>query len=387
MEHLDINLKFFCRSSHQNSKGQFPIVLRISFRNQVRDIFTGLSCLKQDWDKTSATVLKSDKSAKAINNNLELIRRKANHVFDQLRFSGEFFSIDDFVGKLKGKEQKPQLLIDFMEESNKKMLKRVRVEITKATYYKYKITAVYIREFLLENYKVNNYHLLKINVAFLDGYFRFLKIEKKVSHNTAIKYMSFLKVMLSPAISSGIIKSDPFRQLKLKAKHVYREFLSQEEISKIENLILDNEDLQRKKDIFLFACYTGLAYTDLKQLSPHHIIHEADGSNYILKPRQKTGQESIIPLLPSARRILLKYSITGKLSDFNWFISSNQKMNLGLKYIGQKAGISKVLHMHLARHTFATTVTLANGVPIETVSKMLGHATIRQTQHYAKVQI
>ena len=366
-------------------RAKILFVLRINFRNQRKDVFTGLSCLSEDWDKSSGTVLRSDKGAKAINNNLDLIRRKATHVFDQMRYSGEFFTIDELVDKIKGKEQKPQLLIDFMEEVNKKMLKRVGVEITKATYYKYKRTVVYIREYLLKNYKVNNFHLLRIDLPFLDGYFRFLKIDKEVSHNTAIKYMSFLKVMLSPAISSGIIKTDPFRQLKLKAKHVYREFLTQEEITKIEQLVLENEDLQRKRDIFLFACYTGLAFTDLKQLSASHIIQEADGSNYILKPRQKTGQESIIPLLPSAKRILLKYSITGKIADFKWFISTNQKMNLGLKYIGQKAGITKVLHMHLARHTFATTVTLANGVPIETVSKMLGHATIRQTQHYAKV--
>jgi site-specific recombinase XerD len=197
--------------------------------------------------------------------------------------------------------------------------------------------------------------------------------------------LSFLKVLLSPAIHSGIIKNDPFRDLRMRAKPVYREFLTQEEITLLENLELDNEDLRRKKDIFLFSCYTGLAYTDLKQLNKRHLVREADGSYYIIKPRQKTGQESIIPLLPTAERILMKYSLTGNIQDFKWYISSNQKMNLGLKHIGQKAGIGKTLHMHLARHTFATTVTLANGVPIESVSKMLGHASIRQTQHYAKV--
>ena len=143
--------------------------------------------------------------------------------------------------------------------------------------------------------------------------------------------------------------------------------------------------MARKKDIFLFACYTGLAYMDIKQLRKEHIISENDGSFYIIKPRQKTGQESIIPLLPAAENILRKYSMTGQLLDFQWYISSNQKMNLGLKYIGERAGVTKTLHMHLARHTFATTVTLANGVPIESVSKMLGHTNIRQTQHYAKV--
>lgn len=120
-------------------------------------------------------------------------------------------------------------------------------------------------------------------------------------------------------------------------------------------------------------------------MSSSHLIKEAEQSWYIRKPRQKTGTDSIIPLLPAAIRILGKYTSTGSIADFDWYISTNQKMNLGLKYIGKRAGIEKKLHMHLARHTFATTITLGNGIPIETVSKMLGHASIRQTQHYAKV--
>ena len=148
---------------------------------------------------------------------------------------------------------------------------------------------------------------------------------------------------------------------------------------------MDDPDLDRKRDIFLFACYTGLAYVDLQQLNSTHLVKEADNSWYIRKPRQKTGQDSIIPLLPAAIRILTKYNLTNSIADFRWFVSTNQKMNKGLKYIAKRAKISKDLHMHLARHTFATTVTLANGIPIETVSKMLGHASIKQTQHYAKV--
>lgn len=158
-----------------------------------------------------------------------------------------------------------------------------------------------------------------------------------------------------------------------------------EELTCLSALKLTDKDVDRKRDIFLFACYTGLAYVDLKNLKSHHIEAEANGTFYIRKPRQKTGEESIIPLLPAAIRILKRYSITSDFRDFNWYISTNQKMNLGLKYITQKAGFTKILHMHMARHTFATTVTLSNGVPIESVSKMLGHANIRQTQHYAKV--
>jgi site-specific recombinase XerD len=172
--------------------------------------------------------------------------------------------------------------------------------------------------------------------------------------------------------------------LRITPKPVFRNFLSQE-IDKIATLHLNDPDLDRKRDIFLFACYTGLAYVDLQQLNSSHLIKETDNSWYIRKPRQKTGQDSIIPLLPAAIRILEKYSVANDIANFHWFVSTNQKMNRGLKFIAKRAGIEKDLHMHLARHTFATTVTLANGVPIETVSKMLGHANIKQTQHYAKV--
>jgi site-specific recombinase XerD len=385
MESLDIRFSFFLRSSYKNSNAENPIVFRIKFRYQTRDIFTGIYCPKTDWDSDTCRILKSHKKAIELNRNLDKILRKAGDAFDQLRFSGVPFSIDELVDKIKGKEARPELLMEFMEEGNKRMKRRVGVEITKATYYKYKKSAEYVQEYLLKTLKQKNYLLLRIDIDFLTNYFQYLRLEKNISHNSALKYMSFLKVILQPAIRNGIIKNDPFRDLKIKAKPVIREFLSQEEIKTIVELELDHEDQIRKRDIFLFACYTGLAYIDIQQLKREHILQDPDGSFYIIKPRQKTGQESIIPLLPAALNILKKYSLTGNPLDFRWYISTNQKMNLGLKLIGKKAGINKTLHMHLARHTFATTVTLANGVPIETVSRMLGHANLRQTQHYAKV--
>ncbi len=139
------------------------------------------------------------------------------------------------------------------------------------------------------------------------------------------------------------------------------------------------------RDQFLFCCYTGLAYIDLSQLEKVNIRKDNGDSFYIEKKRQKTGQLSIVPLIEPAIRVLEKYSSTDDFRDFKWYISSNQKMNEQLKVIGNLSKLDKQLHFHLARHTFATTVTLSNGVPIESVSSMLGHATIRQTQDYAKV--
>jgi site-specific recombinase XerD len=151
------------------------------------------------------------------------------------------------------------------------------------------------------------------------------------------------------------------------------------------DVLLNSLDLERIRDQYLFCCYTGLAYSDLKQLGKEHFIGQKNDEYYILKPRQKTDQQSIIPLLPVARQILQKYSPTVDFREFRWHVSANQNMNQRLKIIGEMAGLAKILHMHLARHTFATTITLSNGVPIETVSNMLGHSTLRQTQHYAKI--
>ena len=128
-----------------------------------------------------------------------------------------------------------------------------------------------------------------------------------------------------------------------------------------------------------------MAYIDLKQFQRSNIRKENNGTFYIEKPRQKTGQLSIIPLIKPAQAILSKYSTSDDFRDFAWYVSTNQKMNEQLKIIEKIAGLDKMLHFHLARHTFATTITLSNGVPIESVSSMLGHATIRQTQDYAQV--
>jgi len=188
-----------------------------------------------------------------------------------------------------------------------------------------------------------------------------------------------------PAIKSGMLKHDPFQQFRVRAKAVYMGYLTSEEIKKLSDTEFQSTDLERIRDIFLFACYTGLAYIDLKQLKGYHILKDTDDSYYIRKPRQKTDQESIVPLVPVAINILQKYSLINDFRDFCWHVSANQKMNQRLKVIGPLAGIEKPLHMHLARHSFATAVTLSNGVPIESVSSMLGHASLKQTQHYAKI--
>ena len=275
LELLDIRFSFFCRTTHKNKEGKNSIILRISFRQGRRDLFTGLYCSKIDWDSNTTRVLKTDKVAISKNKNLEIILRKANGVFDSFRFSGEEFTIDELVSKLKGEEEKePELLLDFLERGNEAMLNRVGFEITKPTYYKYRRSLQYMQEFLKKNYRVKNYTLKKITVKFLEDYFHFLRIEKSVSLNVAKRYIEFVKTIIYPAVRSGAIKNDPFRDLKIKLKPVIREFLSQEEINKLIALQTNDPDLERKKDIFLFACFTGLAYIDIKGFKNEHLTQD-----------------------------------------------------------------------------------------------------------------
>ncbi len=383
---LNIRFSFLCRSTRSNADGKNLIVLRVSYRSERRDLFTGLYCNSKDWDASLGRLKHLNKQASALNNNLELIKRKAHDTFEQFKYSGLDFTLDELLDKLKGKEERPMLLMDYLEEEKTRIQKRLGVDITPATCDKYKRSAAHVQHFLLTEFKVKNYALQRLDGPFLEKYFQYLRATRGISHNTAVKYVVFFKTILMPAIRSGAVKNDAFWEVKLKQKPVFKGYLTREEIDQLTQVTLASKDLDRIRDIFLFSCYTGLAYSDVKQLSRHHILKDGEGDGYFIrKPRQKTGQESIIPLLSAARRILQKYSLTPDFRDFHWHVSANQKMNQRLKTIGAEAKLSKELHMHLARHTFATTITLSNGVPIESVSSMLGHASLKQTQHYAKI--
>ena len=303
MHLLDIRFSFLCLGTHLNEQGKNPVILRIHFNNNRRDLFTGLYCYKIDWDAANNKVLKTDKSFHAINQNLDVILRNATNDFDAMRFSRENFSIDELIDKIKGKDKRPELLIEFLVEEIEKVKKRIGIDLAKSSYYRYRRTLKYLQDFLMAEFKMRNYTLNRIDEKFLGSYFQYLRSVKNLSHNTAIKFVQMVKSNLLPAIKLGVIKGDPFQELKLRFKPIYPNFLSPEELSKVANTELNNPILEVKRDIFLFACYTGLAYVDLAKLTGNDIFQDIDGSWHIRKTRQKTGEQFIIPLLHAAEKI------------------------------------------------------------------------------------
>ena len=384
MEFLNIRFSFICRTTRRNDDNKCPIILRINYRSERRDIYTGLYCDPENWDCKTGKLSTVSKVSPAFNKNLDLIVHKAHQAFDELRFAGTVFTIDELVDKLKGKDERPLLVIDYLKSRNLELKEKSGIDITETTYEKYERSLRHMLSFLELKFNIKNFPLARIDAKFLERYFQYLRADKKIGNNTAVKYMTSLRTLLMPAIRMNLIPQNPFTEVKFRTKVIHKGFLTEEEIEMRRDVKL-SKDLERIRDQYLFCCYTGLSYSDLKQLSKHHFIRQKDDEYYILKSRQKTGQQSIIPLLPMAKKLLEKYSMTSDFRDYIWHVSANQKMNQRLKTIGEKAGLIKQLHMHLARHTFATTITLSNGVPIETVSNMLGHASLRQTQHYAKI--
>ena len=382
---MQVHMNFLCRQDRINKRGEAPIVLRIIFRRERRDAYTGLYCHPTEWNTDSGMMHPISKKSTSFNQNLDSIRYKAIQVFDELKYKGLPFTMDDLIKKIKGIEEKPTLLAEFLEKRKIELKKRILIDITPTTYEKYERILRFVLDFVQFEYKLKSFPLVQVDAQFLERFFHYLRLIRKVENNTSVKYLGAVRTLLAPAIDAGIIRKNPFPELKFKTKKVYKGYLTNEEIEQIQKADLKNIDLERVRDQFIFCCYTGLAYIDLKQLGKSNIRKEQNGNYFIEKPRQKTGQMSIVPLINPAMAILKKYSEEVDFREFKWYVLTNQKINEQLKVIGKISGIEKSLHFHLARHTFATTITLSNGVPIESVSSMLGHATIRQTQHYAKV--
>jgi site-specific recombinase XerD len=215
----------------------------------------------------------------------------------------------------------------------------------------------------------------------------YLRSERNCNNNSTVKYLKNFKKIILICIANGWLDKDPFIKYKPKVRPVKRDYLTADELEAIGSQSLANDRISQVRDIFLFSCYTGLAYADVKKLKRSEIVIGNDGQKWIFTSRQKTETDSRIPLLPKALQLMEIYKEHPQCIDNGLLLPvlSNQKMNSYLKEIADACGIIKELTYHIARHTFATTVTLANGVSIESVSKMLGHTNIRTTQHYAKI--
>jgi len=362
---------------------QAPIYCRITYNKKRKQFSTGIYVAPKSWDRKKQIVEEGEINSKEYNTRLSLVKQKINQAFLLLQVGSAVFDVEDIYLQYVGRNIKAnKTLLEVFELHNSRMKKLIGIEYTKSTHTKFKEARKHVSDFIRFQYNKNDILLESINQNFLSDFDFYLKTEKSQKQITINKSIQRVRKILKLALAKGYLKQDPFilyRPKKYETKVVY---LSQMELDKLENHIFKQARLNQVKDMFVFCCYTGLAYQEMSALREEHLIKGFDEGIWIQMMRQKTKSKVSIPLLPPASLILDKYRPEGRLLP----VISNQKFNSYLKEIADLVEIDKRLTHHIARKTFATTVLLYNDIPIEIVSELLGHSSILITQrHYAKV--
>jgi site-specific recombinase XerD len=382
-----ITLHIYAKTTKANAAGQLPIYIRLTVDGQRLEFSSKKFIEKSKWSPELSKMKGSSEEARTLNNYLDLMKSKVFNIQMELLHKNEDLSLENFKSRILGTHQREQMLIPIYQNHNDKIEELIGNGYAYGTLERFKISLKHTQEFILWKYNIADISINKIDYAFVTEFEFYLRSVKKCNNNTAVKYVRNFRKIIKICLDNDWLDKNPCSRYEGKMKEVERDFLTEEELNRIYNKRFSSERLTLVKDIFIFSCYTGLAYVDVKGLKKDHIAIGIDGQKWIFKNRQKTDTKSKIPVLPIAQEIIQKYTNHPKClnEDSILPILSNQKMNGYLKEIGDICDIPKEITFHMARHTFATSVTLTNGVPIETVSKMLGHKNIQTTQHYAKI--
>lgn len=384
---VKVSVLFYAKKSKTKSNFRVPIYLRITVNGKRAEFSTGKDVEISKWSSAQNRLKGNSEEARAINKYLDILKSNVLVLENKLALSRESFDAIDIKNLLTGANTTERYLIPIFEEHNSKIEKLLGKEYAPATLKNFKTCLVHLKEFLWKFHKKSDIDIQKLEPSFLNDFDFFLRTKSNINNNSAVKHTKNLSKILKLCYQNNWIEKDLVIFYKGKFQEVNVNFLTEEEIRTIKNKDFIGKGLNLVRDIFIFSCYTGLAYVDIFNLTNEQITIGVDGNLWIITNRQKTGINSNFPLLPIAEEIIKKYenhplvSNSGKLLP----VYSNQKVNEYLKTIADNCNINKKLTFHCARHTFATTVTLSNNVSMESVSKMLGHKSIKTTQHYAKI--
>ncbi len=383
-----VTVGFRVVKTRPNKKEECPIFVRITKDGQRTEFSSGHYINPKSWCDVSQKVKdKKNPSTRAINEYIDIVKVKLLDICNKLSLSGETLSVIEIKEEFLGKSSKLQTLLSvhlYHAKQCEKLEKQGKFSVGRLN--RYKVFEGKLINFLEKNYKLKDYNLSKLSPSFIAKFKNFLCIDQNLDIGTVGVYLKILIRLVNVAIENEWMKENPFQKFKIASKTVDRVKLESHEIKTIEEKVFLTDRLSMIRDVFLFCTYTGLAHSDVHKLNATNIVIGSDGKKWLSVKRTKTDVPCKIPLLEKAEIILEKYKndpecvSKGKLLP----VKANQKMNEYLKEIADLCGIRKHLTSHIARHTFATTVCSNNGISIETISKLLGHRSIRTTQIYAK---
>jgi site-specific recombinase XerD len=374
---------FYLKRDKQKKDGSVPLFCRITVDG--REVRFGMKRDVQPgyWNVKAGKATGRSGEAAEINTLLDSTKAAIYRVYRDMQEKDGSVTAEKIKNSFLGIDSRHHNLLELFDRHNaeKKML--VGISIVKSTYSKYRITRDHLAAYIRERHHLPDISLKDISHRFVCGFETFLLAERHSGENTIAKYMQMFKHVVDIARRYGWIHDCPFSGYKIHLKKTDRGYLTQEEIEILMNHKFTAKHLEKVRDIFVFCCFTGLSYIDVKRLTHDDITVSFDGGLWVMGKRRKTGVGYRVPLLEIPLRILEKYR--GTLPDNRALpVTTNQYSNVFLKKIGEMCGLKKKITFHLARHTFAT-LTLSKGVSIESVSKMLGHANIQTTQIYARI--
>jgi len=377
-------LTFFLKTPKKKTNLRY-VYVRVTVDGIPKETSTKRKWDMQRWDQQAERAIGSKEDAKTLNFFLDCMVTKINQCKTDLMYADQTVTSQKIMDFIKGKTVPKNKVLQEFQAHNDEMLALVPKEYATGTHERFVTARSHVKEFMKYKYNVDDMEFRELNFEFVKDYEFYLKTVRSCSNNTALKYISNFKKIVLRAIDRNIIPADPFKRFKGKKTPPNKKPLTAEELYIIENKNFSTARLAVVRDVFVFQCYTGLAYIDIFQLRRDEIKKGIDGELWIMSDRQKTGSDTNIPLLPKAIEIIEKYRDNpiclsrGSVLP----VSSNQKMNAYLKEVGDLCGIASTLNTHKARRTFGSTVTLNNDVPINVVKEMLGHKSVKQTEEYA----
>lgn len=383
METNKLLITFVIAKSRMNKSGLCPLRCRITYKGKKHEFSTGEFVPPQFWNNKLQSVTHKFQESNKINSALSQVKNKINQVYLLLLHSTDDFHLSDIVNKLRPQPKlEEKYIISFFDDYVLEIRKLIGYDYKLATIWKYEQSRNLLADYL-RSIRKKDYPIKDIDLSFITKYELFLKVDKKLAVATVYKTLQRLKKVTTIALQRDYISKDPFIAYKFTRPKTEIQYLTKEELQLLSERVLVQRRLEDVRKMFLFCCYTGLAYTEMANLCWSNIVSGAN-ERAIVMTREKTGRKLYIPLMDVPQQILEYYK--SEDSEFVFPRLSNQKFNSYLKEVADIVNIVKRLTHHMARKTFATTVLLYNDVPMEIVSELLGHSNVSITQeHYAKV--
>lgn len=380
----NVKVHFYLRHKEIKKDGTVPIMGRITIEKSMAQFSAKCNVVVSLWDTQSCRAIGKSKRATELNRALDKITLSIHSHHKELLTRKGSATPSDVKNAFQGIASGQVTLLAYCDKFYDELGARVGVNLTPRSRYQYSIVYKYLREFIKSRYNLNDIAFGALDYSFIEQFDLFLRVEKGLKPNSVVCTINYFKLTIKRAVNDDMLIFNPFMGYRAKGEPYLPKSITKEDLDKIMNTPLDIPSRYLVRDLFLFSLFTGISFIDVRNLTTQNLKQADDGMWWIHSRRQKTKVEFHVPLLDLPVQIIEKYREQGEGNKLFRMLSAT-KTNFHLRKIAEMCGIERHLTYHQARHSYASLITLSQGVPMETVSKMLGHSSIKSTHIYAKI--